>query len=187
MSFDLKKLIKGDSFREKDSPKKSSKKQTTSTNCFTLSKDVSLIKNGDTGQKYFARCQIIKGQLIDLLLDTGSQVSAIPKKFVPKQYKSKIRQAYYNLISYSGNSINVHGLIELDVHIGEIYLENVTFFIVDSNQPILGTPAIIDNKLEIDLYNRRLIQRRFLQEEKKNSTIRNARRIFKFFITLSCF
>jgi hypothetical protein len=163
-----KKLIAGDSLRKKDSPRK--------INCINLDekqqkKYVNNVKNQDTGEKFFARCSI-NGNVLCLLLDTGSQVSAIPKKFIPEKLKSKIRQADYNLVSYSGNAINVHGLIELDIRIGEIQLQEVTFFVVDNNQqPILGTPAITENRLEIDLFNRKLKQYQYLDETKKSKLI----------------
>lgn len=163
--------MRGDSLRKKDSPRIQKINCISQIRIQKQQKYVNNVKNLDTGEKFFARCTI-NGKLTCLLLDTGSQVSALPLKLVPEKFKSEIRQADYNLVSYSGNPINVHGLVDLDIRIGEIQLRKVTFFIVSNDQqPILGTPAITENRLEIDLFNRKLKQYQFLDEVKKSKLV----------------
>ena len=65
--------------------------------------------------------------------------------------KSAIVPSTIQLQSYNGTDIQVYGCLATDITLGDIQLRNCIFQIVaDDCKPILGTPELFENGLEID-------------------------------------
>lgn len=65
--------------------------------------------------------------------------------------KSSIVPSTIQLQSYNGQDIQVYGCLAADITLGEIQLPNCIFQIVADNcSPILGTPELAENGIEID-------------------------------------
>ena len=94
-----------------------------------------------------------------MLLDTGSQVNVLPKKCLTASELNKLEPSDLDLKSYSGNKIEVLGLLKMNISMGSIELRNVVFYIVsDLLKPILGTPALENNRIAICFSQNKLIQ-----------------------------
>jgi hypothetical protein len=78
-------------------------------------------------------------------------VSCLPHYLIPSSLKSSIVPSTIQLQSYNGSDIQVYGCLAADIALGEINLQNCIFQIVsDDCKPILGTPELFENGLEID-------------------------------------
>ncbi|CAG5104848.1 Oidioi.mRNA.OKI2018_I69.chr1.g1600.t1.cds [Oikopleura dioica] len=94
----------------------------------------------------------IYGQQTNFQLDTGAQVSCIPRSLIPPSMYKDIIPSSIQLQSYNGNEIKVYGCLSAPLEIGKISLKNCIFQIVgDHCSPILGTPELSENNLLIDL------------------------------------
>ena len=85
----------------------------------------------------------IEKQKTKLKVDTGSQVNILNinqlKRIAPKP---SIKESTHKLISYTGNNLAVLGSIELCVESEANQSRNLTFYIVDTDQPgLLGLTA----------------------------------------------
>jgi hypothetical protein len=94
---------------------------------------------------------LIFGQTIKFILDTGAQVSCLPRKYIPADKLATLAPAPFELQSYKGSSINVYGSMSCSVKIGTITLNNAVFLVVDHIcSPIIGTPEISENHIVIN-------------------------------------
>ena len=90
----------------------------------------------------------IFGQRIIFNLDTGAQVSCIPRKFIPATHLSSMTPAPFELQSYNGTSINVYGSICASFNLGSITIDKAILLVVDDDcSPIIGTPEMKENNL----------------------------------------
>ena len=89
---------------------------------------------------------LVLGQTVKFNLDTGAQVSCLPRKYVPQARLATLSPAPFELQSYNGSTINVYGSISCSVQFGTISLTNALFLIVDDVcAPIIGTPEMSEN------------------------------------------
>jgi hypothetical protein len=80
-------------------------------------------------------------------LDTGDQVSFLPRQFVPSSLMKTLTPVSFQLESYNGTIIKVYGCLQCDIQI------------VDNDcSPILGTPEIFDNKITLVIENSLIIK-----------------------------
>ena len=105
----------------------------------------------------------IFGQVFDqdvlFQIDTGAQVSCLPRQFVPSSLLKTLTPAPFQLESYNGSIIKVYGCLKCDIQIGSIDLTDCIFQVVDDTcSPILGTPEIFENKITLDIKNSTIIK-----------------------------
>ena len=101
------------------------------------------------GKKYYVKT-LVFNRNVNLLLDTGSQVNVLPKHVLNSNQLRNLKPSTLDIKSYSGNKIEVFGILTTDISMGNIKLKNVEFFVVDNLfKPILGTPALQDNNIAI--------------------------------------
>ena len=77
----------------------------------------------------------IFGQLFDqdilFQVDTGAQVSCLPRKFVPSTLMKTLTPAPFQLESYNGTIIKVFGCLKADPKIGTISLKSCILQIIN--------------------------------------------------------
>lgn len=110
------------------------------------------------GKKYYVKT-LVFNRNVNLLLDTGSQVNVLPKHVLNSNQLRNLKPSTLDIKSYSGNKIEVFGILTTDISMGNIKLKNVEFFVVDNLfKPILGTPALQDNNIAICFSKNTIIQ-----------------------------
>ena len=98
----------------------------------------------------------VLGSTVPCLIDSGSQVTIIPKSYLPSSALSSIKPSALQLQVYNGSSVNMLGTINVDLTIGESILRNRTVYISGSNlMPILGSSEILQSgSFTIDTENK---------------------------------
>ena len=90
----------------------------------------------------------IFNQTVRFILDTGAQVSCLPRKYIPPNKLATLAPAPFELQSYNGSSINVYGSLCCSLQFGTILLKDALFLVVDDIcSPIIGTPEISENQI----------------------------------------
>jgi len=93
----------------------------------------------------------IFGKTVKFILDTGAQVSCLPRHYIPADKLASLAPAPFELQSYNGSSINVYGSLSCSVQCGTILLKDALFLVVDNIcSPIIGTPEISENEIIIN-------------------------------------
>ena len=78
-------------------------------------------------------------------------MSCLPLSLIPSSNRASIIPSTIQLQAYNGQTIQVYGCVLTDITMGEIRLQNCIFQVVAENcSPILGTPELFQNGLEID-------------------------------------
>jgi len=112
--------------------------ETTPTNITTINN----VNTEQCGKKYFANAEIL-GCSLEMLVDSGSQANVIPLSCCPPGIAEKLAPASNCLRAYDGSDIDVLGIFETDIKIGQIELSKTPIFVVRKNlKAILGTPAL---------------------------------------------
>jgi len=93
-----------------------------------------------------------------MLIDTGSQINIINKKFVPRS--EKIFTSDLRVVAYNGSAINIEGYVESPITInGNVWGEDLRFYVINGNcSSMIGTAAMEQLELEICLSRKRIIQ-----------------------------
>jgi transposase InsO family protein len=91
------------------------------------------------------------------LIDTGSDVSVIPRTLVPRSKHA----TSYKLTAVNNSSISTFGFATLDVSLGLSRQFQWTFIIADVAQPIIGADFLSHNDLLVDLKGSKLIDQSF--------------------------
>ena len=99
---------------------------------------------------------LVKGKIFDIetnfLIDTGSQVNAIPKSLVPRDVLNNLGEADFTIQSFSGNELITLGTFSTDIWLNNLILQKCTFIVIDAPcRTVLGTPALTNYKITIDL------------------------------------
>ena len=118
----------------------------------------------------------INAQIFDsansVLLDTGSQINAISQHVLPKEVLNNLAPSLHTITSYTGNEVDVMGTFITDVTIGKIFLTNCYFYVSrDNRKTIIGTPAIKENKIIINLAENHITQGKYVEtlEQSQNT------------------
>lgn len=88
-----------------------------------------------------------------ILVDTGSDVSAIP----PRNAAATVPTSEYSLSAVNGSPISTHGTTEIDLDIGLPKRYTWNFLVADVQQPIIGGDFLEYFGLPPDLKGRKLI------------------------------
>lgn len=90
--------------------------------------------------------------IFDALLDTGSQVNVISQEKLSPNIVKNLAPAPCSVVSYTGNEIQILGIFKTDAFIDDIKLTETCFYVTSNpRQTIIGTPAINNNKIQIDI------------------------------------
>lgn len=93
---------------------------------------------------------------LNFLIDTGANVSVLPrKKVLRKNLNSECQD--YTLYAANGTKISTYGVKTLVLDLGLRRALRWTFIIADVNQPILGADFLVHYRLLVDLSARRLV------------------------------
>ena len=121
--------------------------------CFEETLFVGAVTSKVQNDEWYVTTKIEK-QKIKLKVDTGSQVKILNlnqlKKITPQP---RLKKSTHKLISYTGNNLALLGSTELCVESESNQSRNLTFYIVDTDQPgLLGLRAemLIENGVEPD-------------------------------------
>ena len=114
------------------------------------------INSTNAGPKYYVDANIV-GQEISMLLDTGSQVTLINESDCPADVRAKLAPPTVELNAYNGSKIDIRGVFETDICLGNIKIPKTMVYVTTKNlKPILGTPAL--SKLTIDFQGKHIRQ-----------------------------
>ena len=90
-----------------------------------------------------------------MLLDTGSMINILPKKYVPDS--TVIMPNDIKVIAYNNSSVPIHGFIETNLIIDGHNWGQARFYLGDNFSPILGSASIEDLEMTINLKRGRII------------------------------
>lgn len=99
----------------------------------------------------------INNHLTHALVDTGADVSVLPRSFLKYSQQSDLTEEIPNLVSASGVPIATFGYHHLRLHLGRCEY-SWKFIIADVLSPILGSDFLAHNNLLVDCANQRLIR-----------------------------
>ena len=92
------------------------------------------------------------------LIDTGAQVSVLPRRCLPKKSTLTPAPAGQQLVAANGSPITVYGTCLLDVTLSRHHSLKHRFFITDVTTPILGTDFLAAHQLVVDVASQRLLR-----------------------------
>jgi len=93
------------------------------------------------------------------LLDTGSQINAISQHKLPPDILKNLAPSDRIITSYTGNEVDIMGTFITDIKLGKINLTNCYFYVSrDDRRTIIGTPALMSNKIIINLSENTITQ-----------------------------
>jgi hypothetical protein len=94
-------------------------------------------------------------QNIKMLLDTGSMINILPRKYIPDSIK--ITPNDLKVVAYNNSSVPIYGFFETDLIIDGTNWGKARFYVTDNFSPILGSASIEDLEMTINLKRKRII------------------------------
>ena len=94
----------------------------------------------------------IEGNLVNLLVDCGSQVTIIPKQYLSKSTRKQIQKPEIPLQAYNGSPISMLGTVNIKLSIGGVTLDNCNVYVGENSVlPVLGSRELLSKgKFSID-------------------------------------
>lgn len=112
--------------------------------------------NNNVGRQHFL-CAFLYKKQVNLLIDTGSQINLLNKKYVPESVN--IQKNNLKISAYNNSSVKVFGFIETDIIIDNVNWGKGRFYVVDNLvNSILGTATLEEFEIVLDLKRKRLIK-----------------------------
>ena len=109
---------------------------------------VNMMTTKHAGPKYLVNASIFNSP-INMLLDSGSQVNIVNQSHCPEDVLANLAPSPVTVNAYNGSSVDILGVFETDVYIGQICIKQTPVFVTtNAFKPILGTPAL--DQLKID-------------------------------------
>ena len=119
---------------------------------------INAIEDQSCGPKAIISADILNAKQ-SVLLDTGSQINAISQYKLPEEILKNLAPSLRTITSYTGNEVGILGTFITDVVIGKIKLTDCYFYVSrDDRRTIIGTPAIMSNKIVINLSENTITQ-----------------------------
>jgi hypothetical protein len=106
------------------------------------------------GRQHFINFNFFS-QNIKMLLDTGSMINILPKKYIPESIK--ITPNDLKVLAYNNSSVPIYGFLETDLIIDGTNWGRARFYVSDNFSPILGSASIEDLEMTINLKRKRII------------------------------
>lgn len=88
------------------------------------------------------------------LIDTGANISVIPRKYVKN---SVLQKCEFKLYAANDSEIKTYGICNLELTFGLRRTFKWPFIVCDIKQPIIGADFLRNFRLTVDLYNSKLI------------------------------
>ena len=108
------------------------------------------------GGQYFVNASVLNS-LVRFLIDTGSQICTIQRKFVPKNCKINSSSLVVN--SFNNSAMKVEGFIEAAINIDSVSWGKAKLYVVpDEFSSILGSNFLEGNDCLVNLKRRKMIQ-----------------------------
>ena len=90
-----------------------------------------------------------------MLLDTGSMINILPKKYIPDSIK--ITPNDLKVVAYNNSSVPIYGFFETDLIIDGTNWGKARFYVSDNFSPILGSASIEDLEMTINLKRKKIV------------------------------